>query len=103
MQHGAVPIKAALGYQLRRRGTEGAEGLYRQPRLLPPIRLFCQLSQKAAFKTACKANRLSNQRASILIHLSGLPTAFAFAVNSLPLCQLTVILHNTNEFWNRLI
>ncbi|MDR0638336.1 MAG: hypothetical protein LBG27_05445 [Spirochaetaceae bacterium] len=87
MQHGAAPIKAALGYQLRHSGTEGAEDLYRQPRLLPPIRLFRQFSQKAAFKTACKANRLSNLRASILIRLSGLLTAFA--VNSLPLCQLT--------------
>jgi hypothetical protein len=29
------------------------------------------LSQKAAFKTACKANRLSNQRASILMRLRG--------------------------------
>jgi hypothetical protein len=87
MQHGAAPVKAALGYQLRRRSTEGTEGLYRQPRLLPPIRLFCQPSQKAAFKTAGKANRLSNQRASILIRLSGLLTAFA--VNSLSLCQLT--------------
>jgi hypothetical protein len=27
------------------RGTEGAEGLYRQPRLLSPIRLFYQLSR----------------------------------------------------------
>jgi hypothetical protein len=71
MQHGTAPIKAALGYQLRRRGTEGAEGLCRHPRLLPPIRLLCQLSQEAAFKTACKASRLSNQRASILIRLSG--------------------------------
>jgi hypothetical protein len=50
------------------------------------------LSQKAAFKTACKANRLSNQHASIPIRLSGLLNAFAFAVNFLPLCQLTVIL-----------
>jgi hypothetical protein len=87
MQHGAAPVKAAFGYQLRHSGTESAEGLYRQTRLLPPIRLFCQLSQKAAFKTVCKANWLSNQRASILIRLSGLLTAFA--VNSLPLCQLT--------------
>jgi hypothetical protein len=71
MQYGAAPIKAALGYQLRRRGTESAEDLCRQPRLLPPIRLFCQLSQKAAFKTACKANRLSNQHASIPIRLRG--------------------------------
>jgi hypothetical protein len=89
MQHGAAPVKA-LGCQLRHRGTEGAEGLYRQTRLLPPIRLFCQLSPKATFNTAGKANRLSNQRSSILIRLSGLLTAFA--VNSLPLCQQTVIL-----------
>jgi hypothetical protein len=70
------PIKAAaLGYQLRRRGTEGAEGLFCQPsRLL----------------VACKANRYQiSTHASILIRLSSLLTAFVFAVNSLPLCQLT--------------
>ncbi|MDR0638270.1 MAG: hypothetical protein LBG27_05095 [Spirochaetaceae bacterium] len=73
-------------------GTAGlkARKVFRQPRLLPPIRLFCQPSQKAAFNTAGKANRLSNQRASILIRLSGLLTAFAFAVNSLSLCQLSL-------------
>jgi hypothetical protein len=59
-QHGAAPIKAALGYRLRHSGTEGAEGFHRQLRVLPLILLFSKPSVKVVFNSAGKADGLSN-------------------------------------------